>query len=134
MPSTVTASRSSDVSTGVAAVAGPVLRKDDYGAFRALEPGTFNVVLARPEAIGLTLERAEGTETVPWAHVDLVELSRTPAGVMVNLSGADAFDVEYSPSLKADSWNVIASDVTTFEDTNAARVGTGVGFYRGVAR
>ncbi len=63
-----------------------------------------------------------------------ISVSRTANGVMVELSGAAAFDVEYSPSLAADSWTVIASDVTSFEDTDAARVASGSGYYRGIAK
>ena len=63
-----------------------------------------------------------------------IEVTRTATGVKVDLSGADAFDLEYSPSLEGDDWTVIASDVTSFEDADVTRVGSGVGFYRGVAK
>ena len=47
-----------------------------------------------------------------------ISVSRTANGVMVDLSGAASFDVEFSSTLEADSWTVIATDVTSFEDTD----------------
>ena len=75
-----------------------------------------------------------GGETPPIDIDAGIAVARTANGIMITLSGADAFDVEYSPSLDTASWTVIANDVTTFEDTDAARVGTSGGFYRGVAK
>lgn len=54
--------------------------RDDYGAFRAVEPGGANVVLLRPTSTGLQVERELLFELVPWAAVTGITLSRTRAG------------------------------------------------------
>src|SRR5207253_1090614 len=59
---------------------GFTLRRDDFGAFRALEPGTNDLVVLRPGAQGLLLERREGRELVPWAAVSGLTLTFTDAG------------------------------------------------------
>src|SRR5688572_6375983 len=59
---------------------GFVLRRDDYGAFRAHEPGTNDLVVLRPRAVGLSLERREARELVPWTAVTGLALSFTDAG------------------------------------------------------
>lgn len=62
------------------ATPGFTLRADDHGAFRALEPGTDAIVVLRPEADGLVLERREGRELVPWTAIHGLTLTFTPAG------------------------------------------------------
>jgi len=59
---------------------GFVLRRDDYGAFRAVEPGTNDLVVLRPTADGLSIERREARELVPWTAVSRVALTFTDAG------------------------------------------------------
>ncbi len=59
---------------------GFVLRRDDFGAFRALEPGTNDLVVLRPTTEGLRIERREGREIVPWAAVVGLSLAFTDAG------------------------------------------------------
>ena len=54
--------------------------REDFAAFRALEPGTSDLVVLRPGARGLVLERREGVELVPWEDVRGLLLSRTEAG------------------------------------------------------
>jgi len=60
--------------------AGLVVRKDDFGAFRALEPGTNDLVVLRPSADGLVIERRESREVVRWSDVVGVALTFTDAG------------------------------------------------------
>ena len=105
----------------------------DPGAIE--EAGKFNLTVEGAQAfLNAVLYMANsGGDPQPGGPVE-ISVSRTANGVMVNLSGADAFDVEYSPSLEAGTWTVIAPDVTSFEDTDAARVDGGAGFYRGVAK
>jgi Zn-dependent protease len=59
---------------------GFVLRRDDFGAFRAIEPGTNDLLVLRPTSEGLSIERPEGREIVPWTAVEGVELTFTEAG------------------------------------------------------
>lgn len=101
----------------------------DPGAIE--EAGKFNLTATGGQAF-LNAVRYMATRLPPQALS--IEVTRTATGVKVDLSGADAFDLEYSPSLEGDDWTVIASDVTSFEDADVTRVGSGVGFYRGVAK
>ncbi len=59
---------------------GFVVRKRDDGAFRAVEPGTHDLVIVRPTHEGLALERPVGRELVRWGAVVSAELHRIPAG------------------------------------------------------
>ena len=60
---------------------GPALRRLDYGAFRALEPGTHEVLLLRPQAEGLSILGPGFDERlVRWSEVDRLQLLRTPQG------------------------------------------------------
>jgi Zn-dependent protease len=56
------------------------LRRDDFGAFRALEPGTNDLVVLRPTTDGLRIERREARELVPWSAVVGLALTFTDAG------------------------------------------------------
>jgi hypothetical protein len=99
------------------------------------EAGRFNLTVEGAQAFLnaiLYLANSDG-EPQPGDPIN-ISVSRTPNGVMVDLSGAAAFDLEYSPSLEAGTWTVIATDVTSFEDTDAGRTGSDAGFYRGVAK
>jgi Zn-dependent protease len=59
---------------------GQVLRRDDFGAFRALEPGTSDLVVLRPTVEGLWIERSSSRELVPWSTVEGIALTFTEAG------------------------------------------------------
>jgi Zn-dependent protease len=59
---------------------GFALRRDDFGAFRALEPGTNDLVVLRPTTDGLRIERREARELVPWSAVVGLALTFTDAG------------------------------------------------------
>ncbi len=97
------------------------------------EAGKFNLTITGAQAFLNAVNHMASAGADPAGPVE-ISVSRTANGVMVNLSGAAAFDVEYSNNLEAGSWNVIATDVTSFEDTEAARVNNDAGFYRGVAK
>jgi Zn-dependent protease len=56
------------------------VEKSDYGAFRAVEPGTHDLVLLRPDRRGLTIERPVGREHVGWDAVSGLELAQVAAG------------------------------------------------------
>jgi Zn-dependent protease len=59
---------------------GFTVRRDDFGAFRALEPGTNELVVLRPETEGLLLERVAGRELIPWSAIEGITLTSTEAG------------------------------------------------------
>lgn len=61
---------------------GFVLRKGDWGAFRAAEPGTDAVLLLRPLADGLRIERPGLFETIHWADVTGVAVTDVRIGVV----------------------------------------------------
>jgi Zn-dependent protease len=62
--------------------AGLVLRRGDWGAFRAAEPGTDAVLLLRPTSEGLRIERAGLFETVAWDDVVGVALTHVRLGAV----------------------------------------------------
>ena len=59
---------------------GFLLRRDDYGAFRAVESGTSDLVVFRCTRDGLRLERREGRELIAWSDVRGLTLTFTDAG------------------------------------------------------
>ena len=59
---------------------GFVLRRGDWGAFRAAEPGTDQVLLLRPTRGGLRIERPGLFETVAWDDVVGVALTDVHVG------------------------------------------------------
>lgn len=59
---------------------GFAVRRKDYGAFRAMEPGTDDVLLLRPCGDGLRIERPALFETVAWADVTGVALTAVRIG------------------------------------------------------
>ncbi len=95
----------SQPAAAAAAARGLVLRRDDYGAFRAAEPGTGDVLLLRPIADGLAIERSDGFELVPWAAVTGIDLTQTTVGrvgvptARLLLEGARSID--YADALAA---------------------------------
>lgn len=61
----------------------------------------------------------------------VLDISKTAAGVLLTLPEG-TFDIEHSSDLS--SWTTIASGISdNYEDTEAARVDAGLGFYRGTA-
>lgn len=60
--------------------AGLELRRDDLGAFPATDPVSGDLVVLRPAAEGLRIERRDGCETVAWADVAGLTLTRAEAG------------------------------------------------------
>ncbi|MCE9634559.1 MAG: hypothetical protein K8T90_02545 [Planctomycetes bacterium] len=59
---------------------GFAVRRKDYGAFRAMEPGTDDVLLLRPAGDGLRIERPAMFETVAWSDVTGVVLTAVRIG------------------------------------------------------
>jgi Zn-dependent protease len=59
---------------------GLTLRRDDFGAFRALESGSNDLVVLRPQRKGLRVERRDGRELIPWDAIVGVTLTATAAG------------------------------------------------------
>jgi Zn-dependent protease len=59
---------------------GFALRRDDFGAFRAVEPGTNELCVLRPSADALVIERREGREIVAWSEIEAVTLVFAEAG------------------------------------------------------
>jgi Zn-dependent protease len=59
---------------------GFALRRDDFGAFRAVEPGTNDLIALRPATDGLLLDRREGRELVPWSAIVGLTLTFVDAG------------------------------------------------------
>lgn len=99
------------------------------------EAGKFNLTATGGRAfLNAVLYMADLEGETPPAGDLAIAVTASAGGVLVTLSGADVFDVEYSPSLEAGSFTVIATDVTEFEDTDPARIEAGAGFYRGVAK
>lgn len=74
-----------DPLTAVSRTAAPppggfVLRRGDWGAFRAAEPGTDDVLLLRPTPAGLRVERPRLFETIAWDDVVGVALTDVRVG------------------------------------------------------
>ena len=62
---------------------------------------------------------------------EITNISRTAAGVALSLPEGTTYDIEFSTDLV--TWEPVANDVTgTYEDSDAARTGAAIGFYRGV--
>jgi Zn-dependent protease len=59
---------------------GFVLKRGDFGAFRAMEPGSDDVLLLRPTADGLRIERPGIFETAAWDDVTGVVLTDVRVG------------------------------------------------------
>ena len=98
------------------------------------EAGRFNLTLTGGQAFLNAVNYMASVEDAPPAGDVAISVLRSANSVTVSLSGAAAFDVEYSRSLIAESWSVIATDVTTFKETDTARLEAPEGFYRGVAK
>ena len=60
-------------------------------------------------------------------------ISKTAAGVALQLPDGTTYDIEYSEDLQI--WILIATDVTgSHTDDDAVRVGSASGYYRGVVK